>query len=966
MELIRLSVRALVEFTLHGEDLYPSGGSLRDMQEGLFGHKGRQKQLDEGWQAEVPLSLDIPLEEDIEEELILRLGGRMDAFLDGEVPVIEEIKLSQGKEPPSLPYPAHRMQAVCYGHMLCLERGIPRVAIRVAYVDRKGRVRTQFDEELSAAECREAFLSVLEPYARRTRQVRAHRRARDASLRALRFPFETYRAGQRDMAVQVYTAIKLGRRLFASMPTGTGKSAASLFPALKALGEGLTEQVYYLTARTTQRQGPLEALRLMRCQPLHLWTLTLNAKDKQCPCRENRVCHPDFCPRAKGHFLRDGAAIDEMLLTDDWSPEAIAAMADKHSICPFEFSLALAELADVTICDYNYALDPAVHIQRIFDRGAHVTLLIDESHNLLSRVRDMLSGEVDGGRIRRLRTVVGKAAGRTHPLYKAMTALLRALDDLPIPEDAEEGALAELPRSFDTACLELVDAFLDAQQERFPWDEAGEKLNDTLSPLMGFVHARRRETTEYAWLWQGQKTRKLTAFALDVADYLAEVTKPLSGVVCFSATMDPLSDMKTLLGGGEEDACFAMPSPFPRENLLVLRQNVNTRYRHRDAACEAICEAIETMVRTRPGRYIAFFPSFRYMRQVADDLDMPFQMQEPSMTDEARQAFLAPYVAGGKPVLSLCVLGGIFAEGIDLPGEALDGVVIVGVGLPQVNLFQETLRAYYDRTLGDGFRYAYMIPGMQKVAQAVGRVIRTETDRGAALLLDDRYQQPAYRQLCPPHWDVRTGSAGTVLRRFWGVNDTTRPPERKKKRDPMQIARDYVVLDLETTGLDPCKEWIIEIGAVRVRDGEVVDTFATLVKPPVPISDFITGLTGISDEMVQNAPDETEAVPQLRAFIGDDPVMGHNIGFDIRFVRAASKRLELPPFANEFIDTLRISQRLYPNIRHRLSDLIEYLGVGEVVAHRALSDVLQTKAVYDAMCRQGLCPCTPQEDHRPS
>ena len=962
MEHIRLSVRALVEFTLHGEDLYPSGGSIRDMQEGMFGHKGRQKRLGEGWEAEVPLSLDVPVGE---EEVCLRLGGRMDAFHDGDVPIIEEIKLSQGKEPPQAPYAAHRMQAVCYGHMLCMERGLSRVAVRVAYVDRKGRVRAEFDEELTAEACREAFLSVLEPYLRRMRQLRAHRRARDASLRALAFPFETYRAGQRDMAVQVYTAIRLGRRLFASMPTGTGKSAASLFPALKALGEGLTGQVYYLTARTTQRQGPLEALALMRRQPLHLWTLTLNAKDKQCPwlCGvpggpDRRVCHPDFCPRAKGHFLRDGAAIDEMLLTDDWSPEAIAAMAEKHGICPFEFSLALAELADVTICDYNYALDPAVHIQRIFDRGAQVTLLIDEAHNLLSRVREMLSGEVDGGRIRRLRTVVGKAAGRAHPLYKAMTAVLRALDDLPAPEGAEEGALSCIPQSLDTACLALADAFLDAQQERFPWDEAGERLSDALSPLLGFVRARKRDTTEYAWLWQGQKTRRVTAFALDVADYLAEVTKPLSGVVCFSATMEPLQEMKTLLGGGEEDACFAMPSPFPRENLLVLQQDVNTRYRYRDAACEEICAAIETMARVRLGRYIAFFPSFHYMRRVAEELDVPFQMQEQQMSDEARQAFLAPYVAGGKPVLSLCVLGGIFAEGIDLPGEALDGVVIVGVGLPQVNLFQETLRAYYERTLGDGFLYAYMIPGMQKVAQAVGRVIRTETDRGAALLLDDRYRQTAYRRLCPAHWDVRTGNAQTVLRRFWGMSDARPLPERKKKRDSLQIVRDYVVLDLETTGLDPAKEWIIEIGAARVRDGEVVDTFTTLIRPPVEISGFITNLTGISNGMVADAPDEADAVPRLRDFIGGDVVLGHNVTFDIRFVRKASERLGLPPFLNEYVDTLRISQRLYPDMRHRLSDLIERLGVGEVVAHRALSDVLQTKAVYDAMCEEmrGRCP----------
>ena len=554
--------------------------------------------------------------------------------------------------------------------------------------------------------------------------------------------------------MQVYTAVKLQKRLFASMPTGTGKSVAALFPALKALGEGLTGQVYYLTARTTQRQGAQEALTRLRRQPLHLWTLTLDAKDKQCPAKT--LCHPDYCPRAKGHFLRDHAAIEEMLQSDDWSPENIRAMADKHCICPFEFSLSLAEIADLTICDYNYALDPAVHIQRIFDKTADVTLLIDEAHNLLPRVRDMLSGWVDGGRIRRLRTVVGKSAGRSHALYKAMTAVLRALDDLPIPaDDQQEGVLSAIPQSLDHACMELADALLSIQDASFNWDEAGEKLGDTLLPLLSFVRARRRDTTEYAWLWQGRKSRTVHAFALDVADYFAETTKRLSGVVCFSATMHPLEDMKRLLGGTEEDACFAMPSPFPRENLLILQQDVNTRYRHREDACEAIAAAIRAMTSAKQGRYIAFFPSFAFMKQAAEQLDVPFQMQRSGMTDAERADFLAPYTADGPAsVLSLCVLGGVFAEGIDLPGDALDGVVIVGVGLPQVNLFQETLRDYYDRTMEAGFLYAYMLPGMQKVAQAVGRVIRTETDRGVALLLDDRYRQGAYRRLCPEHWHI--------------------------------------------------------------------------------------------------------------------------------------------------------------------------------------------------------------------
>ena len=761
METIRISVRGLVEFTLHGADIRPAG-SMRDMQEGMLGHKARQGLLGEGWEAEVPVSLTVPVDEEAE----VLLTGRMDAFCDGEVPVIEEIKLWQRREPPLVPLEAHEMQAVCYGHMLCEERGIPAVIIRVVYVDRRGKVRGEFDTPLTAEACRARFLTVFEPWVRRMRLIRAHRRERDASLRHLVFPFDAYRPGQREMAVQVYTAVKLGRRLFASMPTGTGKSVAALFPALKALGEGLTNQVYYLTARTTQRQGALEALRRMRNQPLHLWTLTLDAKDKQCPAPT--LCHPDFCPRAKGHFLRDNAAIEEMLLIDDWSPENIRMMADKHDLCPFEFALSLSEIADLTICDYNYALDPAVHIQRIFDKTADVTLLIDEAHNLLSRVRDMLSGAVDGGRIRKLRTFVGKTAGRKHALYKAMTEVLKAIDDLPIPEDeSTEGELAKLPHAFDNACMELADAFMEAHNDRFPWGEEGEHLRDVVTPLLGFIRARKRDTTEYAWLWQGRKNKTITAFALDVADYFEEVTTMLRGVVCFSATMHPLEDMKTLLGGTEEDACFAMPSPFPKENLLIHQLDVNTRYRFRDAACPEIAAAIRAMVEAKPGKYIAFFPSFAYLRQVSEMLDIPHQAQRSAMTDEERRAFLAPYTEGDAPVLSLCVLGGIFAEGIDLPGDALDGVAIVGVGLPQVNLFQETLRAYYERTLGDGFLYAYMLPGMQKVAQAVGRVIRTDNDRGVALLLDDRYRQTSYRRLCPEHWVIRRGECERELKHFW-------------------------------------------------------------------------------------------------------------------------------------------------------------------------------------------------------
>ena len=744
----RLSVRGLVEFTLHGEDIVPAG-SLRDMQEGALGHKARQRALEEGWQAEVPLSLAVPADEDTE----LVIAGRMDAFRAGDPPAIEEIKLWQGRTPPETPIPAHRMQAVVYGHLLCARDGLPAVTIRVAYVTRRGEVLALFPEELTAAACEAAFTELLDNWLRRWRMVKEHARHRDAGLRRLRFPYDSWRPGQREMAAQVWTAIRRGKRLLAAMPTGTGKSAAALYPALKALGAGHTGQVFYLTARTTQRQGPLDALARLRQQEMCLWVLTLDAKQRQCP--EGMVCHPDFCPRAKGHYLRDGAALEEMLREQDWTPACIRDMADRHNLCPFEFSLSLCELADLVICDYNYALDPAVYIRRIFDRPGEVTLLIDEAHNLPDRVRAMLSGRLDGGALRRLRTRTGKAAGRRHPLYQAMTAVLNALKDLP---DAD-GALPEVPRRVQDAAEDLLDAWVDGQKQGLRLD-AGELVPEWL----GFLRALRDPDTPRAALWEKPV---LTLQALDVAHHFAAVTRPMCGTVCFSATMDPLPGMKTLLGCGEEDACFSVPSPFPPENLLILRQDINTRYAHREAACGQLAAAVGAMVRAHPGRYIAFFPSYAFMEKTAALLTVPFRMQSRSMSIPDREAFLAPFTQRREPCLALCVLGGIFSEGIDLPGDALDGVAVAGVGLPQVGPEREALRQWHEAQERDGFLYAYRLPGMQKVAQAVGRVIRSPSDRGVALLLDDRYAHRDYAALCPAHWRIRAGSLREALAAFW-------------------------------------------------------------------------------------------------------------------------------------------------------------------------------------------------------
>ena len=756
----RVPVRELVEFSIHGEDILPAAGK-QDMQAGMKGHKARQGMLGEGWQAEAPLSLAISAE-----GIDFLISGRMDAYYEAGIPVIEELKLSSGPQPPDNAWPAHRAQAVVYGHMVCLEKGKQAVRIRVVYVTELGAQRAAFEEELDAAALAMEFTALLDAYAKWEAIQRKHRATRDESLHALPFPFDTYRPGQREMAVQVFTAIKQKRRLFASMPTGTGKSAAVLYPALKALGQGLTGQLFYLTARTTARQAALQALDLMRKKGMHVRSLTLNAKEKQCPGFTR--CHPDFCPRAKGHFLRLPDALAEIMEVTDWNGQAVLDMANKHQLCPFEFALSLTEIADVVICDYNYAFDPAARIKRIFEWRTDLTLLADESHNLASRVREMLSGLADGPQMKAYRTLLAKSIGRRGPLYKALTEAIRQLRSIPFEGDAEEMEIDALPEGLVPAMQALLEQVMEAFSAPPP-GEAGQGLGDMYQMAIGFCAAQDRGLSNYALLCRRKgKDRAVRLLCLSVAEHLMEVTKRLSGVVYFSATLSPLSAMQKLLGGGEEDACFALPSPFPPENLLVIRHRADTRYAIRRETAAHVAAAILRAYFLRPGKYIAFFPSYAYLKLVGAELltaqpALPLLIQENGMEEAARESFLNRFTLDGEPLLGLCVLGGVFAEGIDLPGERLLGVMVVGVGLPMVCPEQEALRRHYEKTLGDGFAYAYRYPGMHKVLQAAGRVIRSETDRGVVLLIDQRYYQQDYLSLCPPHWHFE----GDTPETFW-------------------------------------------------------------------------------------------------------------------------------------------------------------------------------------------------------
>lgn len=735
---LRASVRRMVEFSLRSGDLTPASAAA--MQEGSRAHRSRQKSVQAVSERPVLWKGDCG-------GVQAEIQGRVDLLWEDRSPIcVDELKLISPEGPlPETPVSVHRMQAVCYGFMLCEELDLPEIAVCVSYVTEQGVVRAAFEETLTRKEAADAFFGMLRPLAQWHTLQTAYQEKRDASIAALPFPFPRYRAGQREMAVQVYTAIERKKRLYAILPTGTGKSTASLFPAIKALGSGKTRQIFYLTARGTTQRSALDALDRMQAMSLILRSTVITAKEKCCPVSPMR-CHPDHCPRARGYYDRELPALMEACRMNRWTAEDIRALCDRQLLCPFEFSLALCEISDVVICDYNYVFDPLVSLKRIIGQGRPVTLLADEAHNLPGRVRDMLSAQLDSREAAALRRAIGKQHGRKSALYRAMSELLAALRCA--ETERADGLLPSVEALIQTMPRHMAEPQPEGYQEFF---------RGLLQFRMALERSAQQPEAYRTLIDELSKERTIKLLCLEISDYLREATRRMNGCVFFSATLTPLEQMKTLLGGEAEDAAFALPSPFPPENLLTLTLSADTRYQRREESAETVAQSILALYDGKMGKYIAYFPSYAYLRLVQERLlalreALPLNVQSRGMDDAARDAFLDRIKAAEGPLLSLCVLGGIFSEGIDLPGDQLIGTAIVGVGLPQVNPEQEALRTHYAQSLQDGFAFAYRYPGMQKVLQAAGRVIRSEKDAGVVLLLDSRYREAAYARLLPPHY----------------------------------------------------------------------------------------------------------------------------------------------------------------------------------------------------------------------
>lgn len=767
----RVSARALAEFAHEHGDLVPVLRAAERMQEGVKAHRARQEQYPEGMECEAFLTITA-----VFGDVRLTVQGRADgASAASDPPLLEEIK-STRRDVASInedDMPEHAAQAEIYAHILAQTRGLPRVLVRLIYIHPSGEEKI-FEHLLSAETLARRFEKRAAPYAHWLASIDEKREKTLCAAKPFAFPFDEYRSGQREMAAAAYRAIRDKQVLLAEAPTGIGKTMAALFAAVKALGEGLTSRVFYLTARTTQRLAAEKALSRMRARGLFVRSITLTAKDKLCPV-PGVSCDPISCPYLQGFFDKRRQALYEALSVEALTRESLLSLAARHEICPFEFQLDASETADVIIGDYNYAFDPRVKLKRFFTEKSDACLLVDEAHNLIDRAREMRSATVvqkEYASLLRACKKVGAAA-----LLPALEGVVRAFKDL---TDGDR------PREDDEApetLTEALDIFIEAARPFLGGSGAIEKaLTDRYFEAQNFLRVAGDMGGDHRALYEPEgKSLTVRLWCHNPGPYLKRCFARVGGVLLFSATLTPAEYYRDMLGLDADagDRMMCLPSPFPAENLLTLTLPVDTRFKAREETAGQVARALLTLARAKTGNYLACFPSHAYLNLVAGyaaaeaGSDVTILKQEARMDDAAREAFLERLVDHPqKSLLAFVAMGGVFAEGIDLPGERLSGAAIVGVGMPQLSFERYVLSTLLDEEgEGTGARYAYVYPGLQRVLQAAGRVIRTENDRGCVLLIDERFTSPEYQSLLPPHWNpklVKTAEdADRALRAFW-------------------------------------------------------------------------------------------------------------------------------------------------------------------------------------------------------
>ncbi|MBA3979854.1 MAG: ATP-dependent DNA helicase [Alcanivorax sp.] len=744
-----VAVRTLCDFTARRGDLDLRFTPAPSAREGIAGHQLVTSRRDDDYETEIPLQGEY-------RQLLLR--GRADGYCP-QRHVLEEIKTFRGdlNRMPTNHRTLHWAQLHCYGALFCAQRECEGITLALVYFDVVKQTETRIEEYWSRQALDDMLASHASAFLDWAVQEQTHRQARDTALKTLTFPHAEFRPGQRDLAEAVYTTLHQKQVLMAQAPTGIGKTLGTLFPALKALATREQDRLFFLTARTTGRQLALDALAQLDSEKtLPLRRLELIARDKACVYPE-ATCHGDSCPLARGFYDRLPAARQAAAEQGRLDQASLGEIAHHHQVCPYYLAQEMARWSDVVVGDYNYYFDLSALLFALTSQQQWQALvLVDEAHNLLSRSRDMYSASLDEGAIARL------ARHAPTALRTPLRRLEQAWQEMNLAAGTAATAyrkLPEPPQALLSALVASVHAISDYRNDH-PTDTSAAVLAFYFDALQ---FTRIAEFFDEHYLCDCEPSpedptrTRLTLRNLVPAPFVRERLAAASGTVLFSATLTPPRFHADLLGLPSSSRFVDIPPPFDASQLRVHQVALSTRFQQRPGTATPIARLISRQFDEQPGNYLAFFSSFDYLGLVADALQqlaphIPVHRQQPGMPETDRHAFLARFAPGNQQV-SFAVLGGAFSEGIDLPGDRLVGSFIATLGLPQINPVNEQMRDRLEQLIpGAGFDYTYLYPGVQKVIQAAGRVIRTRDDRGVIYLIDERFARPDIRALLPPWW----------------------------------------------------------------------------------------------------------------------------------------------------------------------------------------------------------------------
>lgn len=805
MQDVRISVRNLVEFIMRGGDIDNRfvSNEKDSMLEGSRIHRKIQRSMGGNYRAEVSLKHRIEFE-----DYFLQIEGRADGIITDEDEVcIDEIKgIYRDVVYLEEPIRVHKAQAMVYAYIYVVQNDLDEMGVQVTYCNIETEAIRRFKSQHTREELEEWFAGLISEYKKWSDFQNESAKKRNSSIKTVEFPFE-YREGQRDLAVSVYRTIQRGKTLFIQAPTGVGKTMSTVFPAVKSMGEGHAEKLFYLTAKTITRTVAEEAFVILReRQGLHFRTVTITAKEKLCFC-ETTDCNPINCPYAKGHYDRVNDAVFDIINSEQAiSRECIEEYAKKHNVCPFEFCLDISNWVDGIICDYNYVFDPNVKLKRYFAEGVSgdYLFLIDEAHNLVERAREMYSATLYKESFLETKRILGD---RSKKISRCLDNCNKIL--LEFKRQCVDGyEILSNAGSFVIGLMRLVGEMEQFLEENREFEGRKEILGFYLEvkfflAIHDLVDENYRIYTEI----EEDGRFKIKLFCIHTAKNLKECMDKGKSSILFSATLLPIMYYKELLSGNKDDYAVYAPSPFDRDKrLLLVARDVTSKYTRRTASeYERIFSYIKLAVEKKKGNYMVFFPSYKMMQEVyalvqevalnenvmlttEDETNrlpvikccgVEYIMQINDMSEMEREEFLDRFEKNNNTAMvAFCVLGGVFSEGIDLKHDSLIGAIVVGTGLPMVCTEREILKAFYDELCGRGFDYAYRYPGMNKVQQAAGRVIRTDDDEGVIMLLDYRFLERDYIDMFPREWmdyrQVTLSEADESLKAFWEERDSAR------------------------------------------------------------------------------------------------------------------------------------------------------------------------------------------------